>query len=83
MRAVVTIVVSKAEMNRQSHKPAIIVCNLAWPMLGTTDAAVASAGLAPIVIFSLSTMVVVVPEQDAPRIPHSQRKIDTGRWLTR
>jgi hypothetical protein len=35
MRAVVTIVVSKAEMKRQNHNPAIIVCNLAGLILGT------------------------------------------------
>lgn len=37
MRAVVTMVVSKAEMKRQNHKPAMIVCNLAGLMFGTVD----------------------------------------------
>jgi hypothetical protein len=37
MRAVVTIVVSNAEMKRQNHKPAMIVCNLVGLMFGTVD----------------------------------------------
>lgn len=37
MSAVVTMVVSKAEMNRQNHRPAMIVCNLAGLMLGTLE----------------------------------------------
>lgn len=35
MRAVVTIVVSKAERNRQNHSPAMIVCSLAGLISGT------------------------------------------------
>lgn len=37
MRAVVTIVVSKAEMNRQNHRPAMMVCRRAGLMFGTVD----------------------------------------------
>ena len=36
--AVVTIVVSRAERKRQSHSPAMIMCNLLELMLGTIDA---------------------------------------------
>lgn len=37
MRAVVTMVVSRAEMNRQNHSPAIMVFSLAGLMFGTVD----------------------------------------------
>jgi hypothetical protein len=37
MRAVVTIVVSKAERNRQNHRPAMMVCSRAGLILGTLD----------------------------------------------
>jgi hypothetical protein len=58
MRAVVTTVVSIAEMKRQSHKAAIIVCNLALLILGTADVAITAAS-PPTVVFSLSDMEVV------------------------
>lgn len=38
-RAVVTIVPSRAEMNRQNHNPAMMVCSLAGLMFGTVDGA--------------------------------------------
>lgn len=41
MRAVVTIVVSKAEMNRQNHRPAMIVCSRAGLIFGIFDGAAA------------------------------------------
>lgn len=37
MRAVVTIVVSKAEMNRQNHRPAMMVCSRAELIFGTPE----------------------------------------------
>ena len=37
MRAVVTIVVSKAEMNRQNHRPATMVCSRAELIFGTLE----------------------------------------------
>lgn len=39
MRAVVTMVVSRAEMNRQNHRPAMMVCSRAGLMFGTFDGA--------------------------------------------
>lgn len=39
MRAVVTIVVSRADMNRQNHSPEIMIFSLAGPILGTLEAA--------------------------------------------
>lgn len=51
MRAVVTIVVSIAEMNKHSHSPATIVCSLALLMLGTTDALIAELSVL-IAVFS-------------------------------
>ena len=36
-RAVVTIVVSRAEMKRQNHSPAMMVCSLAGLIFGTGD----------------------------------------------
>ena len=41
MRAVVTIVVSKAEMKRQNHKPAMMVCSRAGLIFGTVEGAAA------------------------------------------
>ena len=43
MRAVVTIVVSKAEMNRQNHRPAMMVCSRAGLMLGILEGGAAAA----------------------------------------
>jgi hypothetical protein len=37
IRAVVTMVVSKAAMKRQNHSPAIMVCSLAGLIFGTCD----------------------------------------------
>jgi len=37
IRAVVTMVVSKAAMKRQNHNPAITVCSLAGLIFGTCD----------------------------------------------
>lgn len=39
MRAVVTMVVSRAEMKRQNHNPAMMVCSRAGLMFGTVDGA--------------------------------------------
>ena len=36
-RAVVTIVVSRAEMKRQNHSPAMMVCSLAGLIFGICD----------------------------------------------
>lgn len=41
MRAVVTIVVSKAEINRQNHRPAMIVCSRAGLIFGILEGAAA------------------------------------------
>lgn len=56
MRAVVTIVVSRAETNRQSHSPATIVCILAGLRLGTMESSGAGCSVTG-VVFSVADMV--------------------------
>jgi hypothetical protein len=51
MREVVMIVVSMAEMNRQSHNPVMTTCSLRRLILGTFGAAVV-AGPVPVAIRS-------------------------------
>lgn len=50
MSAVVTMVVSKAEMNRQNHRPAMMVCSRAELIFGTLEGVAAGmyAGFADI-----------------------------------
>lgn len=50
MSAVVTMVVSKAEMNKQNHRPAMMICSRAELIFGTLEGAAAelSAELAGI-----------------------------------
>lgn len=54
MRDVVTIVVSIADMNKHSHNPAIIVCNLAWLIVGAMDTD-GTVGSFTIVVFPLGS----------------------------
>ena len=48
MRAVVTMVVSKAEMKRQNHSPAMMVCSLAGLIFGT----VVGTAVGPLAVFA-------------------------------
>ena len=49
-RAVVTMVVSKADMKRQNHSPAIMVCNLAGLIFGTCDGTSVGALVGSVVV---------------------------------
>lgn len=53
--AVVTMVVSRAERNKQSQSAAMIVFNLILLILGTTDVDVV-VGSFPVVVFSFSAI---------------------------
>lgn len=57
MSAVVTIVVSKAEMNKQNHRPAMIVCNRAGLILGMLD------GVAAGILVDFADILTVIEDE--------------------
>jgi hypothetical protein len=81
IRAVVTIVVSRAEMNKQSQSAAMIVCSLALLILGTTVAAAAAVELPPAVVFSSSAIRLRVQQSYSSSSPHSSVLSISGVFL--
>jgi hypothetical protein len=62
IRAVVTIVVSRADRNRQNHKPAMMVCNRRGLMLGTLEGTAVAAS---------EDFVDIVASDDARKLQES------------
>jgi hypothetical protein len=77
IRAVVTMVVSKAEIKRHSQSPAIITCNLVWLILGAVGA-VAVVASPPVVVFASWAIKVDGGLGSAPRVPRSRSNVEVG-----
>lgn len=81
MRAVVTIVVSKAEMNRQNHRPAMMVCSRAGLILGILEGAAAATVFDFADIFTASEDAMLTRHK-ASRIDFKPCKLAVHMFLT-